>query len=515
MVRSRPPTGNPRRPPFAAPPWDSASPAWQALDQRLPLDHLARRIAQAVARLDLTALLDSYGGTGSVPYRPDLMLRVVLYEMQRGHQTPAQWHRHARENEPVRWLAQGIQPSRARWYAFRDRLGPLLDDFNRQLLQQAQQAGLTTARRAALDGSLMAAQASRHRLLNGQALGRRLEQLAQACAADKAGLEPALVPSWMAKRPRGRQRQQQRYQQAEQSMARRQAANRRRPSDKRQQPDKVKVSPSEPEAALGLDKYKVYRPLYNVQYLDDLDSPFVLAYEVFAQPGDSGTLGPMLGRAELLLGHPIRQLLADAGYATGPHLRAAEQAGVTLYAPWQENDATPRKRAGKGPEQLPKGLFRWLPEQGRYECPEGKPLELVGRQRRQRSGGEYVVLSCYRCSGEHCQACPRSASCTSNPQAGRTVSRSEYEEEVERLRARMGTEAARALYRLRRQTVELAFADVKEHRRLRRFSGWGLRRARIQAGLNVLVHNALALLRATADRKTGPGLDANPETPSA
>ena len=36
----------------------------------------------------------------------------------------------------------------------------------------------------------------------------------------------------------------------------------------------VRISVTDPEAALGKDKFKVFRPLYNVQYVRDLDSYF-------------------------------------------------------------------------------------------------------------------------------------------------------------------------------------------------------------------------------------------------
>jgi hypothetical protein len=58
----------------------------------------------------------------------------------------------------------------------------------------------------------------------------------------------------------------------------------------------------------------------------------------------------------------------------------------------------------------------------------------------------------------------------------------------------MQTPEAKTLYRRRGQTVELGFADVKEHRKLRRFSGLGLKRARTEIGLEVLVHNMLTVV---------------------
>jgi len=53
---------------------------------------------------------------------------------------------------------------------------------------------------------------------------------------------------------------------------------------------------------------------------------------------------------------------------------------------------------------------------------------------------------------------------------------------------------APALYRLRCRTVELAFADLKEHRSLHRFTSRGRALAKAQVGAVVLIHNLLALL---------------------
>src|SRR5689334_163274 len=105
---------------FAEPPWTTDSPDWRAIDQRLPADHLARRIVQAVEMLDLSPLLASYLGVGKRALRPDLLLRLVLYEMQSNRPSPAQWARDVRENEAVRWLLLGMEPSRSRLYDFRD-----------------------------------------------------------------------------------------------------------------------------------------------------------------------------------------------------------------------------------------------------------------------------------------------------------------------------------------------------------------------------------------------------------
>src|SRR5690242_762224 len=130
-----------------------------ALDRQLASDHLARCLARAVSALDFSALWGLYAGFGSAAYPPHLLLAVVLYETQCGRHSPAQWYRDATESLPVRWLLRGFVPSRACWYQFRDRLGPELLALVQQTVRQAIAEGFTSGQRAALDGTLVAANA--------------------------------------------------------------------------------------------------------------------------------------------------------------------------------------------------------------------------------------------------------------------------------------------------------------------------------------------------------------------
>src|SRR4051812_25973831 len=287
-------------------------------------------------------------------------------------------------------------------YAFRDRVGPLLEALNRQVLGSAVRLGLTTARRGSLDGTLVAANASRHRLVNLSRLERRLAELDRALAADKTGQDPGAIPGWMARSPARRRRQRHRFAVARRTLLKQHARNARRPSRDRQEPEKIVISTSDPEAALGRDKEKVFRPLYNVQVVQDLESPLILAYEVFAQATDAGTLMPLRQRVRDLTGAWLERLLADAAYASALDLFDCAAAGVDLYAPYQENDRTEQKRAKRPQRQIPKGEFVWLPSERTYVCPQGHHLSPIGREERARGGGRSLELTTYRCAKEHC-----------------------------------------------------------------------------------------------------------------
>lgn len=477
--------------PFAPTPWTKESEEWQTLDQRLRANHLARCIDRGVGMLDLGPLFGSYLGAGKKALRPDLLLKLVLYEMQNNRPSPAQWARDAQENEPLRWLLFGMKPSRARLYDFRDRIAPFLQPWNAQVLQLAMEEEMTPARRVALDSSSVAAHAARRGLLNEERLEKRREAIDERIEQLQRGETVTDQPGWLARTESGLRQQKQRYERAAEVLRDRQAANAQRRASKRKPDDKVLVSPGDPEAVLARDKLNVFRPLYNVQLLRDLDSPLIFSYDVLAQNNDNGVVEPMVERMADSVGRKPDELLVDSGYVSLRHLEFCSQAGITVYGPWQENDysdQTGKKAQSNQHTDLPKSAFRWLEEERAYQCPEGHRLHFTKKQR-QRRADHTITLAIYTCSPEHCLACPRRSVCTRTPQKGRSVSRMEHEELLDELRERMGTDEAKRLYKLRCQTVEQNYADLKEHRGLRRFHGRGLRRARPEVGTLVLTHN--------------------------
>jgi len=503
-----------RRLRWLCPPWDEQHPDWLRLDRDLPQDHRARLIDRFVDQLDLRPYLyDFCKGFGSASWHPALLLKVALYEQDRKVLSPAQWHRDGAEHTPLMWLTRGARPCRSALYDCRRRLCPeLLEQLNGQVLLAAQNEQFCPGRRGSLDGTFTAARGSRHQLLNLGRLDKRLSLLQSAVAGDRAGVPPPRRPRWMARTAGGRHQQQQRYQDARRRLlakiARHDRQQARRAKSKRRPASRVVVSASEPEAAVGKDKTKVLRPLYDTQLLRDLDSPFLLGYGVFAAATDAGLLPEMLRRTARQAGRLPEELLADAIYASVADLRACRDAGVVLYAALKAGTAArPAGAAEQGSRRQPlpllpppppgrrgyygKEQFVWDEPSQSYTCPAGQVLERLGRGKEGRVNGGEVAVEKY--GTKACQGCPQRPACTRS-QYGRKIKRLVEEPLLHELRQRMGSAAGQQLYRLRQQTIELAFADAAEHRGLRRFSGFGLRLAQTQVGLLVLLHNGKALM---------------------
>jgi hypothetical protein len=158
----------------------------------------------------------------------------------------------------------------------------------------------------------------------------------------------------MAATAGGRRRQRRCYQRAYDTLQARLRDHDKKqrclPKHRRTPAQRVRICPSEPSAALGRDKFKVFRPLYNVQIVQDLDSPFVLGYGVYATNSDSGLLPGMLRRTQQLTGKMVQTALTDGIYATLTSVRYCRDNGVQLYAPAGPGSVS-GKTEGKGPNE--------------------------------------------------------------------------------------------------------------------------------------------------------------------
>jgi hypothetical protein len=293
----------------------------------------------------------------------------------------------------------------------------------------------------------------------------------------------------------------------------------RKAKRKRRRPDQIRICPSEPEAALGRDKLKTFRPLYNVHLAGAVDAPLVLDYSVHATTTDANLLIPTVQALTQTLGQTPESVLVDGIYATHTNLAYCAERSVTVYAPVDDQPASPAvastAAAGKKARQLGKEQFRWDAAEETYFCPEGHRLIQIGCKAEKREQHQEIVVYQYRCPPQHCQACPRASQCTSAPHKGRTIKRSEHEDKVEALRQRMRTPEGEALYKKRKQTIEPRIGDLKEHRGLRCFAGFGKALALIQVGLLVLVHNALCLMKPRPQaREPSPGQAPSQESAS-
>lgn len=467
-----------------------SDPRWQQIDRKLPPDDHARIVRRQLEQLDRSIVDQVYRGVGKDAYDPMPLLAIVLYQYLKGRRSPATWEEDARLNEAVQWLGYGYTPARRTWYDFRDRVGGFIESLHVNLVQQAIEQEHLDPSTGVQDGTSMAACASRHRMINRETLANRQQLLGKLIEGTS---DPGdKLPKWVPPTPTGRLDLALRMQIAAKALAQRIAENAVKPAGKRKDPDKIQVSLTDPVAPLGRDKRKTYRPLYTIQMMVDPTSWLTVSYCCDAAANDNGTLAPMIDKTQQIVGGRLTRVLADGGYCSILDLKDAKDRGVELLAPPSASGSCRKCKSRSGEVQIPREEFHFDVESNRYWCPQGNPLVHRSREKKSRIGGRSLYQSTYQCDAAMCSSCPLAERCLSG-RSPRMIKRTEGEELLEAQREKMSTEQAKAMYRLRGQTVELGFGDAKGNRRADRFHGRGLHRARCETGLLVLSQNLLRL----------------------
>ena len=416
---------------------------------------------------------------------------MVLYQYSKGHQSPATWFEEAKLNKAMRWLGRGYVPARRTWYEFRDRAGKFIEQVHQQIITRSLEEELLDPTVGVQDGTTVAACASRHRMVNRPTLEKRIEQL----NAIVQGQFDDEVPKWVPETDSGKQDLGERMDQALEVLTERIEKNATKPCDKRKDPNKIQVSLSDPQAPLGRDKLKVFRPLYTLQFVVALGSYLIMSYCCEPAATDAGTLAPMIDKTKEAVDGRLKTIMADAAYCSIVDLQECQQRDIELLAPVQSNSMTESKKQKNPNPQIPREEFVWDEEENCYHCPQGHRLDYRDRARKRRHSDHQLWESRYRCDPVHCHGCPVAAKCLRPNSASRTIKRLEGQELLDAQRKKMADPEVQSRYRLRGQTVELTFADIKGNRQLTRFHGRGPSRVRAETGLMVVAQNLLRIDR--------------------
>ena len=171
------------------------------IDECLPADHLARFVVDIVAMLDLSAFYAYYAATGGEAIDPKVLLALLLYAYASGIFSSRQIEQATYEVIPFRFLAGGLHPDHSTLAWFRKQFLVEIKLVFAQVLLIAHELGYLSLGNISLDGSRIHADASKSkavsygRLLDLEArLQQEVEELlALGEQTDAAGLPPGLV----------------------------------------------------------------------------------------------------------------------------------------------------------------------------------------------------------------------------------------------------------------------------------------------------------------------------------
>ena len=504
----------------------------QRLEDALPEDHPVRQVDWLLRSAAFAAAFKDWQREymlveGQPPYHPRDLSGLYLYGMMNRIRSSRQLEAACWNRLDVIWLMSGQHPDHSTIAQFVKDHSRRLRGMFKDVLRVGIEAGLVKLEHVAVDGTKVEADASKGSVHKRDTIAQELEQVEQQITALEAEWQaneareanlfgeqaPWSPPEQGTARQRlaRKQRQRQRLEEALKKIEQRQQEN---PAGGTAKPI---ASTTAPDSRTMVDKEGRSKPNYNAQAAVDTTEGMIVAGDVNDQPEDSGQLVPMVQAAKDNCGALPQEASADSQYNIGPDLAKMEECGVTAFLPdnGQRETPAPDSPTGQALAAVREGrtlteeqwaalplnndkhishlAFTYDPAQDAYRCPMGQMLPFVRTSSKQAKWGQVYRLQYGGCPA--CANCPRAGQCCKNPAQGRVVNRDQYEPCRERLRARMGSEHGRSRYRLRKQTVEPRFGQIKHALGLRRFMRRGLDAVRTEWLMACTAVNIGILLR--------------------
>ena len=346
---------------------------------------LARFVVEIMEQLDTSAIEQAYGGGGSPPYPPRMMLALLFYGYAKGIFSSRKLERATYEQIPVLFITGGTHPDHDSINTFRKRFLGELSDLFVKLLQIAHGMGILKLGDISMDGTKIKANASKHKAmswehackLEAQLRSEVAELISRAESESGQGQQEINIPAELQRREvrlakiaevktELERRAAERY---AQEQADYEAKLKEREEKERQRgrklggkaPKAPEPGPQAKDQANFTDGDSRIMPTasgfeqaYNAQASVDLATLLIIGQHVSQNPNDKQEVAPaleVLSRLPDALGR-IEKAAADSGYFSKDNTQQFEKSGIEPYMPSgrQHHNPTLEERFAKAPE---------------------------------------------------------------------------------------------------------------------------------------------------------------------
>ena len=437
----------------------------EVLDEVVGRDDPVRVIDAFVDTLDLAELGFSKitaEEMGRPPYAPGDLLKLYVYGYLHRVRASRRLAAEACRNVQVMWLLNRLTPSFKTIADFRKDHATGIVGVCRAFIRFCREQSLFGAELLAIDGTKIAAVASRKQVLTptriermNAAIDRKIaDYLALMDEADREEPRTAGAAADVATAIAALQAQKDRLQGQAAALA---------SSGQKQ------LVVTEPEAKLMRTPHG-HAVAYNAQIAVDAEHKLIAAFELTNDGNDLQQLHPMAVQGKEAVGAEQVGVVADTGYSNGEHGARCEKEGITAIVP------RPETVNPCGKQYFSRDKFAYDPENDSWRCPAGETLSLYKTSHTQKKK-EYTSKAC--------GGCALKPQCTGTVR--RVIVRDFYEDPREAMHRRAIADPV--WMKLRRQTAEHPFGTMKWLMAHPRFLVRGLRKAKAELALGVLTYN--------------------------
>jgi len=214
-----------------------------------------------------------------------------------------------------------------------------------------------------------------------------------------------------------------------------------------QETGRDKLNTTDPDSVIIKSRQGIHAG-YKAQIVADGKHGLVVTAEAVSHSTDVNQLSRQLEQAKEVLNKKPESVCADAGYYS-PQDFTKVDSDVQVIVP---SPKVMHQERGHKPKPFDKDVFTYDGKNNEYICPEGKRLQSSGTHKKGQRA--------YRASWKDCCKCAHFGICTTNG-LGRSIDRMEHETLQQKLAVVYKSSEGQAIYRLRKQIIELIFGHFK------------------------------------------------------
>lgn len=433
-----------------------------SIEDYVPSDSPVRAYDAFVEALDFEALGIAFdtGKVGNSSYDPKAMLKLLVYGYSYGVRSSRKLERETHYNLSFIWLTGGLKPDHKTIAEFRRKHRLALRKVLKQCARLCIKLDLIEGNTLFVDGSGFRANASlnqhwtedrcRKRL---EKIDRRIEEILGEC--DRTDEQESAGGSLV--KMREELSDQQTLRSKVEGIV-----------EQLQVGEKGSVNTTDPDC-VRIHGRQGSHAGYNMQAVVDERHGLIVHADVVSDNNDLNQFADQVEQVHETLERPCQTVCADAGYSNYDNLEKLDHQEIKIIVP------SPRQASTKAAKPFDKSEFQYDRENDVYICPAGERLSY----RRIEDKNKKV----YRVGARVCRYCRYFGTCTTSRKHGRKIVRYINEEFRERLQSQYEQPDSQAIYKLRKQKVELPFGHIKHNLNAGHFLLRGLEGVRAEASL--------------------------------
>jgi len=461
-----------------------------------PENHVCYLINQVTDSLDYSEFDEKYDGAGHPAIHPRIKLNLLLMGHVDGITSSRKIAKNGSENIVYIYLAEKTSPNFRTISNFRRNHPKVVEEAILQLAKFAYEEGLIDLSHLMVDSTTIKANANDDRILEKESIeklrkyiekeikkGIKVDEEEDKLYGDR-GLHqlPENLNDSEKRRPIVRkivdeinkaikENKTERVEEIKEELEK---------LDEHMKKEKLKkYSFTDPEARFMLSKKGKIELNYNCQLVTDKNG-IIISNDVVQDCDDRHQLLPNIKRVEQDFGQlPEGTIICTDGLYLSPDIVELDERGYNLFMPTYGMQKNVKN-------EFDKVNFKYDEENDRYICPEGKILEFLGKSKNKK----YEYIMTYRC--KDCPTCPHQKACCKK-QNYKRITAPPHDKLINQIKEKMQTEEGKEIYKLRMQTVETGFGDIKHNKKFRSFLLRGLEKVKIEWNLVCMASNLVKI----------------------